>query len=139
MKKALITGITGQDGSYLTEFLLNKKYEVHGIRRKTSQENLNNLIYLEPFENKNLYLHYGDLTDGSSLSKIINNIQPDEIYNLAAQSHVHTSFIIPEQTLEINANGTLKILEIIKNLKKPPKFYQASTSELYGNSNKKTK
>ena len=139
MKKkiALITGVTGQDGSYLSEFLIKKKYIVHGIIRKSSSFNTARVdhIYQSPnIRNRNFFLHYGDLSDASNLSKIIENILPDEIYNLAAQSHVGTSFNIPEYTSNVNALGPLRILEIIKSLKKKKKikFYQASTSELYG-------
>ena len=139
MKKkiALITGVTGQDGSYLSEFLIKKKYIVHGIIRKSSSFNTARIdhIYQGPnSKNKNFFLHYGDLSDASNLSKIIESILPDEIYNLAAQSHVGTSFNIPEFTSNVNALGPLRILEIIKSLKKTKniKFYQASTSELYG-------
>ena len=137
MKKALITGITGQDGSYLAEFLLNKGYEVHGIKRRTSLFNTNRIdhLYQDPHIHKrNFILHHGDLTDTSSLIKIIQNVQPDEIYNLAAQSHVAVSFEVPEYTANSDALGTLRILEAIRILKleKKTKFYQASTSELFG-------
>ena len=136
-KIALITGVTGQDGSYLSEFLIKKKYIVHGIIRKSSSFNTGRIdhIYQSPNSSKrNFFLHYGDLSDASNLSKIIESILPDEIYNLAAQSHVGTSFNIPEYTSNVNALGPLRILEIIKSLnkKKKIKFYQASTSELYG-------
>lgn len=134
MKKALITGITGQDGSYLAEFLLEKGYEVHGIRRASSvfnTERINNLI---ESKNPNFYLHYGDLIDSSSINCLLKEIQPDEIYNLGAQSHVHISFQVPEYTAEINGLGTLRLLEAIKNSKINCKFYQASTSELFGKS-----
>tara|TARA_B100000941_G_scaffold213062_2_gene156478 strand:- start:10568 stop:11677 length:1110 start_codon:yes stop_codon:yes gene_type:complete len=137
-KKAIITGITGQDGSYLTELLLNKGYEVHGIIRRSSNFNTHRLehVYEGPFsENKKLFLHYGDLLDASSLSKIINYVQPNEIYNLGAQSHVGVSFDQPIYSSDVNALGTLRILESIKslNLEKKVKFYQASTSEIFGN------
>jgi GDPmannose 4,6-dehydratase len=137
MKKALITGITGQDGSYLAEFLLNKGYEVHGVKRRTSLFNTNRIdhLYQDPhFHKRNFILHHGDLTDTSSLIKIIQNVQPDEIYNLAAQSHVAVSFEVPEYTANSDALGTLRILEAIRILKleKKTKFYQASTSELFG-------
>ena len=137
MKKALITGITGQDGSYLAEFLLNKGYEVHGVKRRTSLFNTNRIdhLYQDPHIHKrNFILHHGDLTDTSSLTKIIQNVQPDEIYNLAAQSHVAVSFEVPEYTANSDALGTLRILEAIRILKleKKTKFYQASTSELFG-------
>ena len=136
-KKALITGITGQDGSYLAEFLLSKNYVVHGIKRKSSSLNTSRIdhIYEEPHEKrKNFFLHYGDMTDSSSLNNIINLCLPDEIYNLAAQSHVGVSFEQPEYTANVDALGTLRILEIIKNLRKKKriKFYQAGTSELFG-------
>jgi GDPmannose 4,6-dehydratase len=127
-KKVLITGITGQDGSYLAEFLLEKGYEVHGIIRRSSLINTDRIDHI--FEKINL--HYGDVVDGSNLTSLIQNIQPDEIYNLAAQSHVAVSFEVPEYTANVDALGTLKILEAIRTLKKPCKFYQASTSELYG-------
>ena len=137
MKKALITGITGQDGSYLAEFLLNKGYEVHGIKRRTSLINTNRIdhLYQDPHkENRNFILHHGDLTDSSSLIRITQEIQPDEIYNLAAQSHVAVSFEEPEYTANSDALGALRILEAIRILKleKKTKYYQASTSELYG-------
>jgi len=137
MKKALITGITGQDGSYLAEFLLKKGYEVHGIKRRTSLINTDRIdhLYQEPNEtNRNFILHHGDLTDSTSLIRIIQDVQPDEIYNLAAQSHVAVSFEEPEYTANSDAIGALRILEAIKILKleKKTKYYQASTSELYG-------
>ena len=137
MKKALITGITGQDGSYLTEFLLDKGYEVHGIKRRSSSFNTQMLdhIYQDPhIENVNLRLHYGDLTDSSNLTRIIKDIEPDEVYNLGAQSHVAVSFDSPEYTADVDAMGTLRLLEAIRFLKLENKtrFYQASTSELYG-------
>lgn len=135
-KKALITGITGQDGSYLAEFLLKKKYVVHGIKRKSSSFNSGRIdhIYENKKYKKNFFLHYGDLIDSESVLKIIKKIQPDEIYNLAAQSHVGVSFQLPNYTTQVNALGTLNILEAIKtlNLEKKTKFYQASTSELFG-------
>tara|TARA_B100000989_G_scaffold298934_1_gene291182 strand:- start:415 stop:1476 length:1062 start_codon:yes stop_codon:yes gene_type:complete len=136
-KKALITGITGQDGSYLAEFLLNKNYEVHGIKRRTSIFNTDRIdhLYQHPStKNRNFILHHGDLTDSSSLIRIIQDLQPNEIYNLAAQSHVAVSFEIPEYTANSDALGTLRILEAIRTLKleKKTKFYQASTSELFG-------
>jgi len=136
-KKALITGITGQDGSYLADFLLEKNYEVHGIKRRTSLFNTDRIdhLYQDPHVNKrNFILHHGDLTDSSSLIKIIQQVQPNEIYNLAAQSHVAVSFEIPEYTANSDALGTLRILEAIRILKleKKTKFYQASTSELFG-------
>jgi len=137
MKKALITGITGQDGSYLAEFLLNKGYEVHGIKRRTSLINTHRIdhLYIEPHEkDQKFVLHHGDLTDSTSLISIIQKIQPDEIYNLAAQSHVAVSFEEPEYTANSDAIGALRILEAIRILKleKKTKYYQASTSELYG-------
>ena len=137
VKKALITGITGQDGSYLAEFLIDKGYQVHGIKRRSSLFNTDRIdhLYKDPHtRNRKLILHHGDLTDSSSLIRIIQQIQPDEIYNLAAQSHVSVSFEIPEYTANSDALGTLRILEAIRILKlqKKTKFYQASTSELYG-------
>ena len=137
MKKALITGITGQDGSYLAQFLLNKGYEVHGIKRRTSLINTEriNHLYQEPYEiDRKFILHHGDLTDSTSLIRIIQEVQPDEIYNLAAQSHVAVSFEEPEYTANSDAIGALRILEAIRILKleKKTKYYQASTSELYG-------
>ena len=137
MKKALITGITGQDGSYLTELLLDKGYEVHGIKRRSSSFNTQRLDHLYQdlhTENVNLKLHYGDLTDSSNLTRIIKDIEPDEIYNLGAQSHVAVSFDSPEYTADVDAMGTLRMLEAIRflNLENKTRFYQASTSELYG-------
>jgi GDPmannose 4,6-dehydratase len=137
MKKALVTGITGQDGSYLAEFLLNKDYEVHGIKRRTSLINTDRIdhLYQDPHEQGlKLILHHGDLTDATSLIRIIQEVQPDEIYNLAAQSHVAVSFEEPEYTANSDALGALRILEAIRILKleKKTKYYQASTSELYG-------
>jgi len=135
MKKALITGITGQDGSYLAELLLDKGYEVHGIIRRASTFNTQRIdhIYQDPHEeNIRLKLHYGDMTDSSNLSRLVEKINPDEIYNLAAQSHVGTSFEIPEYTTDVDAMGTLRLLDAIKEAKVECKFYQASTSELYG-------
>ena len=137
MKKALITGITGQDGSYLAEFLLNKGYEVHGIKRRASLINTNRIdhLYQDPHDkNRKLILHHGDLTDSSSLIRIIQDVQPDEIYNLAAQSHVAVSFEQPEYTANSDALGALRILEAIRilSLEKKTKYYQASTSELFG-------
>ncbi len=136
-RKALITGITGQDGAYLAEFLLEKGYEVHGIKRRASLINTARIdhLYLDPHvENARLKLHYGDMTDSSSLQRTIQAVQPDEIYNLAAQSHVAVSFEEPEYTSESDAVGTLRILEAIRNLgiEKQCRFYQASTSELFG-------
>jgi len=138
MKKkiALITGITGQDGSYLAELLLKKKYHVHGIIRRSSSFNTSRIdhLYQDPhIKSKNFFLHYGDMTDSLSLQRIINDIKPDEIYNLAAQSHVAVSFQQPEYTANSDGLGTLRILEIIKNIKsKKIKFYQAGTSEMFG-------
>ncbi len=137
MKTALITGITGQDGAYLAEFLLNKGYQVHGIKRRSSLFNTDRIdhLYQDPHEkNVRLKLHYGDLTDSTNLIRIVQETQPDEIYNLAAQSHVQVSFETPEYTANSDAIGTLRILEAIRILKLTEKtrFYQASTSELYG-------
>jgi GDPmannose 4,6-dehydratase len=136
-KVALITGITGQDGSYLTELLLEKGYDVHGIKRRASSFNTQRIdhLYQDPHqENKNLFLHYGDMTDSTNLIRIIQEVQPDEIYNLAAMSHVHVSFDTPEYTANVDGLGTLRLLEAIRilNLEKKTKIYQASTSELYG-------
>jgi GDPmannose 4,6-dehydratase len=130
MKKALITGITGQDGSYLTELLLKKGYQVHGIVRRTSLFNRDRIEHLH--SNENLILHYGDLTDSSNLNRILEKVNPEEIYNLAAQSHVQVSFEVPEYTAEVDAVGTLRILDAIKQTGVNARFYQASTSELYG-------
>ncbi|KPU43707.1 GDP-mannose 4,6-dehydratase [Oxobacter pfennigii] len=135
MKRALITGITGQDGSYLTEFLLDKGYEVHGIIRRASTFNTKRIDHL--FENpeignKKLFLHHGDLTDSSNLNRLIEKVKPDEIYNLGAQSHVQVSFEVPEYTAETDGIGTLRMLDAIKESGIKCKFYQASTSELYG-------
>ena len=137
MKKALITGITGQDGSYLAEFLLDKGYEVHGIKRRASLFNTDRIdhIYQDPFiEGKRLKLHYGDLADSSNLTRIIRDIEPDEVYNLGAQSHVAVSFESPEYTADVDAIGTLRLLEAIRflGLEHKTRFYQAPTSELYG-------
>src|SRR5215210_4589301 len=137
MKVALITGITGQDGAYLTELLLSKDYIVHGIKRRASLFNTDRIdhLYQDPHESKrNLILHYGDLTDSTNLIRIIQEVQPDEIYNLAAMSHVHVSFEEPEYTANADGLGTLRILEAIRllGLVKKTKIYQASTSELYG-------
>ncbi|MCC6275115.1 MAG: GDP-mannose 4,6-dehydratase [Leptospiraceae bacterium] len=130
MKKALISGITGQDGSYLTELLLEKGYEVHGIVRRASLFNRTRIDHLSG--HPRLKLHYGDLTDSSNLSRLMDKIKPDEIYNLAAQSHVGVSFEVPEYTAEVDAVGTLRFLDTIKEAGVNAKFYQASTSELYG-------
>ena len=139
MKKiALILGITGQDGSYLAEFLMKKKYLVHGIKRRTSTPNTSRIDHIFDsinFDNKKLIMHHGDLSDAGSLNRIINEINPDEIYNLAAQSHVKISFQIPEYTSDVNALGPLRLLEIIRHYKKKKiKFYQASSSEMFGKS-----
>ena len=138
MKKiALITGVTGQDGSYLAEFLIEKGYEVHGIKRRASLFNTQRVdhIYQDPhLDNQNFVLHYGDLTDSSNLTRILQQVQPDEVYNLGAQSHVAVSFESPEYTADVDAMGTLRLLEAIRilGLEKKTRFYQASTSELYG-------
>lgn len=137
MKKALITGVTGQDGAYLSEFLLAKGYEVHGIKRRASLFNTDRIdhIYQEPYaKNRRFVLHYGDLTDSTNLIRIIQQVQPDEIYNLAAMSHVAVSFETPEYTANVDGLGTLRILEAIRilGMEKRVRFYQASTSELYG-------
>ena len=135
MKKALITGITGQDGSYLAELLLEKGYEVHGMLRRSSSFNTGRIdhLYNDPeILDKRMFLHYGDLTDSSNLNRLLEKIQPDEIYNLGAQSHVQVSFEVPEYTAEVDAIGTLRFLDAIKDTGVKTKFYQASTSELYG-------
>ncbi len=135
MKKALITGITGQDGSYLAELLLSKGYEVHGIIRRASTFNTGRLdpIYEDPQASKSrLRLHYGDLADGSNLARLVGKIQPDEIYNLAAQSHVRVSFDAPEYTADVTGTGTVRLLEAIRETGIKPRFYQASSSEMYG-------
>ena len=137
MKKALITGITGQDGAYLTELLLSKGYEVHGIKRRSSLFNTERIdhLYQDPHEKKvQLKLHYGDLTDSANLTRIIQEVQPDEIYNLGAMSHVKVSFDSPEYTADTDGIGTLRILEAVRllNLTKKTRIYQASTSELFG-------
>ncbi|MFA4817337.1 MAG: GDP-mannose 4,6-dehydratase [Parcubacteria group bacterium] len=135
MKKALITGITGQDGSYLAELLLEKGYEVHGVRRASSifnTQRLENLLSGSHSKDGRLQLHYGDLTDSSNLNRLLEQIKPDEIYNLGAQSHVHLSFQIPEYTAEVDGVGTLRLLDAIKETGIKTKFYQASTSELFG-------
>jgi GDPmannose 4,6-dehydratase len=137
MKKALITGTTGQDGSYLAEFLLAKGYEVHGIKRRASSFNTQRIdhIYQDPHvDHRDFVLHYGDLTDSSNLTRILKEVEPDEVYNLGAQSHVAVSFESPEYTADVDAIGTLRLLEAIRflGLEKKTRFYQASTSELYG-------
>ena len=135
MKKALITGITGQDGSYLSELLIEKGYEVHGMLRRSSSFNTGRIdhLYNDPeILNERMFLHYGDLTDSSNLNRLLEKIKPDEIYNLGAQSHVQVSFEMPEYTTEVDAVGTLRFLDAIKEMGVQTKFYQASTSELYG-------
>jgi GDPmannose 4,6-dehydratase len=135
LKKALITGITGQDGSYLTELLLEKGYEVHGIIRRASSFNTDRIDHLfedKEIGNRTLFLHHGDLTDSSNLNRVIEKVQPDEVYNLAAQSHVQVSFEVPEYTAEVDAIGTIRLLDAIKENGGHTKFYQASTSELFG-------
>ena len=137
MKSALITGITGQDGAYLAEFLLEKGYHVHGIKRRASSSNTDRVdhLYQDPHEaDQKFFLHYGDLTDTSNLVRILQQVKPDEIYNLGAQSHVQVSFEVPEYTAETDAVGTLRLLEAIRilDLTRKVRFYQASTSELYG-------
>jgi len=137
VKKALITGITGQDGSYLADFLLDKGYEVHGLKRRTSSFNtqrINHLYQGADIQGRNFFLHHGDLMDSTNISNVIGNIKPDEIYNLAAQSHVHVSFQMPEYTADVTGLGALRILEAIRTLKMEnnTRYYQASTSELYG-------
>ena len=134
MKKALITGITGQDGSYLAELLLEKDYQLWGIMRRSSSFHTGRIdhLYKDPHEHPRLRLVYGDLTDGNNLSTIINEIQPDEVYNLGAQSHVRVSFDMPIYTADVDALGTLRLLEAIRSSDKPAKFYQASSSEMYG-------
>lgn len=135
IKKAIITGITGQDGSYLAELLIKKGYEVHGIIRRASNLNTSRIdhIYEDPHQlNRKFFLHFGDLSESSVIDKIIRKVQPDEVYNLGAQSHVHVSFEIPEYTANVVAIGTLRLLEALKNYKPDAKFYQASSSEMYG-------
>ena len=135
-KIALIFGITGQDGSYLAELLLKKNYVIHGVKRRSSSANTERIDHIFDsidFSNKNFYIHYGDISDGTSTLNIISKIKPDEIYNLAAQSHVRVSFDIPEYTADITALGSLRILEAIRILKlNKTKYYQASSSEMYG-------
>ena len=135
MKRALITGVTGQDGSYLAEYLLDKGYEVHGIIRRSSTFNTSRIehLYKDPHElNNNFHLHYGDITDGVGISNIVRDLQPQEIYNLAAQSHVKVSFEMPDFTAQVDAVGTIRLLEAIRAANIETKFYQASTSELFG-------
>ena len=137
MKKALVTGITGQDGSYLAELLLQKGYEVHGLIRRSSSFNTSRIdhIYQDPHNtNKRLVLHFGDLTDGSNLNRLMKTIKPDEVYNLGAQSHVRVSFDMPEYSTDVNALGTIRILDSIIESSIKTKFYQASSSEIFGNS-----
>jgi len=138
MKKALITGITGQDGSYLIEFLLSKGYEVHGIIRRSSSFNTDRLehIFKDPHgKDVKMFLHYGDLTDTGNIEKIINKVKPDEVYHLGAMSHVRVSFDMPEYTANAGALGTLRVLEAIKNSGMPIKFYNAASSEMFGLAN----
>ena len=137
MKTALITGITGQDGSYLADLLLKKGYEVHGIKRRASSFNTDRIdhLYKDPHEQGvKMHLHYGDMTDATNLIRIVQEVQPDEIYNLAAQSHVQVSFEMPEYTANCDAMGTLRLLEAIRilRLEKKTRIYQASTSEMFG-------
>ena len=135
MKTALISGITGQDGSYLTELLLEKGYKVHGIIRRSSSFNtfrIDHLYNNQDLLDKRFFLHYGDLTDSSNLNRLVEKIQPDEIYNLGAQSHVQVSFEVPEYTADVDGIGTLRFLDAIKETGIKTKFYQASTSELFG-------
>ena len=137
MKKALITGVTGQDGAYLAEFLLRKGYEVHGVKRRASSFNTGRIdhLYQDPHTIKRTFiLHYGDMTDSSNLVRIMQQVQPDEVYNLAAQSHVQVSFASPEYTADVVGMGALRMLEAIRmlGLEKDTRFYQASTSELFG-------
>ncbi|MCA9379146.1 GDP-mannose 4,6-dehydratase, partial [Candidatus Dojkabacteria bacterium] len=134
MKKALISGITGQDGSYLTELLIEKGYEVHGIVRRASNFNTDRIdhLYRDPHENKQLELHFGDLGESSIIDKLVREIQPDEIYNLGAQSHVKVSFEIPEYTSNVVGLGTLRLLEAMRNYAPEAHFYQASSSEMFG-------
>ncbi len=134
MKKALITGITGQDGSYLAELLLDKGYEVWGVKRRSASLNTERIdhLYIDPHYHPKLRLVYGDLTDGGNLSSIVYDIMPDEIYNLGAQSHVRVSFDMPIYTVNVDALGTLRLLEALRKMKRPPRFYQASSSEMYG-------
>ena len=135
MKKALITGITGQDGSYLAELLLSKGYEVHGIKRRSSIIKTDRIdhIYQDPhIDNYRFILHYGDMSDSSNLNRIVEKVNPNEIYNLAAQSHVKVSFDVPEYSAEVDAIGTLRILDAIKESEAKCRFYQASSSEMFG-------
>ncbi len=134
MKKALITGITGQDGSYLTELLLGKGYEVYGIIRRSSSFHTGRIdhLYVDPHKQPALKLVYGDLTDGNNLSSMISDIEPDEVYNLGAQSHVRVSFDMPIYTADVDGLGTLRLLEAVRKMRRPARFYQASSSEMYG-------
>ncbi|MHC4851618.1 MAG: GDP-mannose 4,6-dehydratase, partial [Planctomycetota bacterium] len=135
MKKAFVTGITGQDGSYLAELLLNKGYEVHGLIRRSSSFTTGRIdhLYEDPHEeDARMFLHYGDLSDGGNLASLLKDIQPDEVYHLGAQSHVSVSFLNPIYTVNVDALGTLRLLEAIRSLDLPVKFYQASSSEMYG-------
>jgi GDPmannose 4,6-dehydratase len=134
-KRALITGITGQDGSYLAEFLLGKRYEVHGLVRRASTFTTGRIdhLYLDPHDpSARLFLHYGDLTDGNSLAGLVQDVRPDEVYNLGAQSHVKVSFLNPLYSAEVDALGTLRLLEAVRQSRRPVRFYQASSSEMYG-------
>jgi len=130
MKTAFITGCQGQDGSYLTELLLNKGYKVHGMIRRASTFNTGRIDHI--FDHPNLKIHYGDLSDGSVLARLLSKIQPDEIYNLGAQSHVRVSFDIPEYTTDVTATGTVRLLEAIREVGLKPRFYQAASSEMFG-------
>ena len=134
-KKALITGITGQDGSYLAELLLEKGYEVHGIIRRASTFNTSRLedIYQDPHvDSANMFLHYGDLSDASGIARLIGKVEPEEVYNLGAQSHVRVSFDAPEYSADVDGTGTVRLLEAIRETGIQPRFYQASSSEMYG-------
>lgn len=135
MKRALVTGITGQDGSYLAELLLSKGYEVHGLVRRSSLFNTSRIdhLYQDPHDaERRLFLHHGDLTDGSNVARLVESIQPEEIYNLGAQSHVKVSFEVPEYTADVDAVGVIRLLDAVRRIGGTPKYYQASTSELYG-------
>lgn len=139
MKRALILGVTGQDGSYLAEYLLSHGYEVHGLKRRSSSINTERIdhIYGHPHDDMGkIHLHYGDVLDGSALTRLLKEIQPDECYNLAAQSHVGVSFEVPEYTLEVNAVGALKVLEAVKSVSRDTKLYNAASSEIFGNTTK---
>src|SRR5215510_13090812 len=135
MPKALITGITGQDGSYLSDLLLEKGYEVHGVVRRTStleRSRLDHLYNNPEIYNRRLFLHYGELSDATTMRRVLNKVAPDEIYHLAGQSHVGLSFEIPESTCEMTAMATLRLLEMIRDMPKPPRLFNASTSEIFG-------